>query len=76
MENIIPKCAFCGQVPIEGFYSGLRLNKKMICSICEKDIISVEAGTARYQKHLSFIRKILYEKAAVKYPIKYDKILY
>lgn len=60
MNNIYPKCVVCGQTPNKGLYDGFRLNRKLICSGCEKHIIGSDSGTIEYLENVSRIKEILY----------------
>ncbi len=60
MDNIYPKCSICQEVPLNGLFDGIRLNGKLICTACEKQILRSQMGTPNYDQNMSNIRKILY----------------
>jgi len=53
----------CGRIPVNGLYDGFRLNKKFICSACEKRIVTAELGDLEYMANVRLIRAILYPRS-------------
>ncbi len=60
MSNICPKCSFCGQVPANGFYDGLFLQGRFICSLCEKKLLAAGPDELSYAEQIQNIRAILF----------------
>jgi len=64
MSNTYPKCTFCKAVPSGGLYDGIRLAGSFICSSCERDIISADMRSPRYEENIQKVRGLLYGKSS------------
>lgn len=55
---LLPRCAFCNQVPAEGIRGGIKLKRIFLCRQCEWSILTIQTGTADYQQLMNKVKKI------------------
>lgn len=64
MSKIYPKCTICNGVPSGGLYDGIRLAGRFICSHCERDIVTADMRSSRYEENLENVKRLLYGKSS------------
>ena len=48
------KCIICGQLHIDG----IRVRGKLICTMCEEDLVNVEVDESSYQSYKEEVKSI------------------
>ena len=57
-DKLLPICLVCEQVPPEGIMGGIVINGNFLCTSCEKELLSVAEGDARYKLFQDKLKKI------------------
>ena len=60
--KILPVCHACGRVPRRGLYDGFRLKGAFFCSDCENKMLTVESGSAEYEKLFRDVRLLFFPR--------------
>jgi hypothetical protein len=58
MGQLVPTCYICGQIPEQGFNSGIFLFKKFLCEPCQDKILEVKITDQDYQMVLEKIKQL------------------
>ncbi|MGI6452666.1 MAG: sigma factor G inhibitor Gin [Syntrophomonadaceae bacterium] len=61
IDNVVPRCSFCHQVPEKGIRGGWKLRKIFVCQECEKKIINSEIGSPYYREVMGNLARIFNE---------------
>lgn len=56
---LLPRCHFCGKVPVAGIKGGWKIKKVFICWECENKIINLDIGSSDYMQVVEKLRKII-----------------
>lgn len=60
LDNLLPKCILCKEVPNRGIAGGFLLTGQFICTDCEEKLLTLEYDDPTYNMMVQKLKEVIY----------------
>ncbi|KKM12887.1 hypothetical protein SY88_01320 [Clostridiales bacterium PH28_bin88] len=58
VPQLLPVCLLCEKTPEQGIRGGILVSRRFLCEQCQKEIIGLNAGDARYPRLIERLKRL------------------